>query len=229
MAHALVTGANRGLGLEFAHQLLARGERVIATCRHPGRALALTRLAGQHPGHLVILPLVLPDMRSIAELAREVATLDVHIGLLVNNAGMLVGGERFGSIEAKTLQDSFAANAAGPLLLTQALAARLERAKVVNVSSRMGSIGSSESLQSPSYSISKAALNMATRQLAHALAAQDAIVVAISPGWVSTEMGGANAPLTPQASVAAMLSTIDALSGADNGRFLSATGESIPW
>jgi NAD(P)-dependent dehydrogenase (short-subunit alcohol dehydrogenase family) len=229
MAHALVTGANRGLGLEFAHQLLARGERVIAACRHPGRALALTRLAGEHPGHLVILPLVLPDTRSIAELVREIATLDLRIGLLVNNAGMLAGGERFGAIEAKTLQDSFAANAAGPLLLTQALAPRLERAKVVNLSSRMGSIGSSEALQSPSYSISKAALNMATRQLAHALAAQDGIVVAISPGWVSTDMGGANAPLTPHDSVAAMLRTIDALSGADNGRFLSESGATIPW
>ena len=229
MAHALVTGANRGLGLEFAHQLLARGERVIAACRHPGRALALTRLAGEHPGHLVILPLVLPDTRSIAELVREIATLDLRIGLLVNNAGMLAGGERFGAIEAKTLQDSFAANAAGPLLLTQALAPRLERAKVVNLSSRMGSIGSSEALQSPSYSISKAALNMATRQLAHALAAQDGIVVAISPGWVSTDMGGANAPLTPHDSVAAMLRTIDALSGADNGRFLSESGATIHW
>jgi NAD(P)-dependent dehydrogenase (short-subunit alcohol dehydrogenase family) len=229
MAHALVTGANRGLGLEFAHQLLARGERVIATCRHPGRALALTRLAGEHPGHLVILPLVLPDMRSIAELVREIATLDLRIGLLVNNAGMLVGGERFGTIEAKALQDSFAANAVGPVLLTQALAPRLERAKVVNLSSRMGSIGSSESLQSPSYSISKAALNMATRQLAHALAAQDAIVVAISPGWVSTDMGGSNAPLAPPDSVASMLRTIDALTGTDNGRFLSESGATIPW
>jgi NAD(P)-dependent dehydrogenase (short-subunit alcohol dehydrogenase family) len=229
MTHALVTGANRGLGLEFAHQLLARGGRVIATCRHPGRALALTRLAGEHPGHLVILPLVLPDTRSIAELVREIGTLDLRIGLLVNNAGMLVGGERFGEIEVKALQDSFGANAAGPLLLTQALASRLERAKVINLSSRLGSIGSSESLHSPSYAISKAALNMATRQLAHALAAQDAIVVAMSPGWVSTDMGGANAPLSAQESVAAMLRAIDALTGADNGRFLSETGAPIPW
>jgi len=229
MAHALVTGANRGLGLEFAHQLLARGERVIATCRHPGRALALTRLAGEHPGHLVILPLVLPETRSIAELVREIATLDLRIGLLVNNAGMLVGGERFGEIEAKALQDSFAANAIGPMLLTQALAPRLERAKVVNLSSRLGSIGGSESMHSPSYSVSKAALNMVTRQLAHALAAQEAIVVAISPGWVSTDMGGSNAPLAPPDSVAAMLRTIDALASADNGRFVSESGATIPW
>jgi NAD(P)-dependent dehydrogenase (short-subunit alcohol dehydrogenase family) len=70
---------------------------------------------------------------------------------------------------------------------------------------------------------------MATRQLAHALAAQDAIVVAMSPGWVSTDMGGANAPLSAQESVAAMLRAIDALTGADNGRFLSETGAPIPW
>ena len=229
MAHALVTGANRGLGFEFVRQLLARGERVIATCRQPGRALALTRLAGEHPGHLIILPLLLPDPRSIAELVREIGALDLRIGLLVNNAGMLVDGERFGTIEAKALQESFGANAEGPFLLTQALAPRLERAKVVNLSSTLASIGSSEALHSPSYSISKAALNMASRVLAHALAAHGCIVVAISPGWVSTDMGGANAPLTPPDSIATMLSTIDALTGADNGRFLSANGATIPW
>jgi len=229
MAHALVTGANRGLGFEFVRQLLARGERVIATCRQPGRALALTRLAGEHPGHLIILPLQLPDPRSIAELVREIAALDLRIGLLVNNAGMLVDGERFGTIEAKALHESFGANAEGPFLLTQALAPRLERAKVVNLSSRLASIGASESLHSPSYSISKAALNMASRVLAHALAAQDGIVVTMSPGWVSTDMGGANAPLTPPDSVTAMLRAIDALTGKDNGRFLSADGATIPW
>jgi NAD(P)-dependent dehydrogenase (short-subunit alcohol dehydrogenase family) len=230
MTHALVTGANRGLGLEFVRQLLARGERVVAACRQPGRALELTRLAGAHPGHLAILPLTLPEPRSIAELAREVEALDLRIGLLVNNAGMLVSGERFGAIEGKALRDSFAANAEGPFLLAQALAPRLaDGAKVVNVSTSLGSIGGTASLHSPSYAISKAALNMASRLLSIALAPRGAVVVALSPGWVRTGMGGAAAPLAPAESVTAMLRVVDRLRPADSGAFLAQTGEPIPW
>jgi NAD(P)-dependent dehydrogenase (short-subunit alcohol dehydrogenase family) len=230
MTHALVTGANRGLGLEFTRQLLARGERVVATCRQPGRALDLTRLAGEHPGHLTVLPLTLPEPRSIAELVREIAALDLRIGLLINNAGLLVSGERFGAIEPKALRDSFAANAEGPFLLAQALAPRFAaKAKVVNLSTSLGSIGGTDSLYSPSYAISKAALNMASRLLSIALAAQGAIVVALSPGWVRTDMGGANAPLSASDSVAAMLAVIDRLKVAHNGAFLAQTGEPIPW
>ena len=230
MAHALVTGANRGIGLEFVRQLLARGERVVATCRHPGRTLELTRLAGAHPGHLLVLPLTLPDTRSIAELVREIATLDLRIGLLVNNAGMLVEGERFGAIDAKALADSFATNAQGPFLLAQALAPRLaEGARVANLTSTLGSIGSTDSLYSPSYSISKAALNMASRLLALALEPRRAIVIALCPGWVRTDMGGANAPLGAPESVAAMLRVIDALKPGDSGSFLSERGHPIPW
>jgi len=230
MPHALVTGANRGIGLEFVRQLLARGERVIATCRHPGRALELTRLAGAHPGHLLVLPLTLPEVRSIAELVREIATLDLHVSLLVNNAGMLVEGERFGSIEAKALADSFATNAQGPFLLAQALAPRFaDGVRVVGLTSTLGSISGTDSLYSPSYSISKAALNMASRLLALALKPQRAVVIALCPGWVRTDMGGANAPLSAPESVAAMLRTIDALKAGDSGRFLSERGDEIPW
>ena len=230
MSHVLVTGANRGIGLEFVRQLLARGERVVAACRQPGRALELTRLAGEHPGHLNVLPLVLPEPRSIAELVREIEALDLRIGLLVNNAGVLIESERFGAIEANALRDSFAANAQGPFLLTQALAPRLApQAKVVNISSGMGSIGNTLSLHSPSYAISKAALNMATRLLAHALAPRDAVVVALSPGWVRTDMGGASAPLSAQESVAAMVRTIDGLTAKQNGLFMSETGSPIVW
>jgi NAD(P)-dependent dehydrogenase (short-subunit alcohol dehydrogenase family) len=229
MPHALVTGANRGLGLEFTRQLLARGERVVATCRHPGRAIELVRLAGAHPGHLAVLPLALPDARSIAELAREVAALDIRIDVLVNNAGMLVEGERFGAIESKALRDSFATNAEGAFLLTQALAPRLARgAKVVNLSSTLGSIAATDSLYSPSYSISKAALNMASRLLSIALDGR-AIVVAMSPGWVKTDMGGAAAPQAPVDAVRSMLAAIDALDASASGTFVDEQGRPLRW
>lgn len=230
MAHALVTGANRGLGLEFVRQLLARGERVVAACRQPGRALELTRLAGEHPGHLTVLPLVLPEPRSIAELVRAVETLDLAIGLLLNNAGLSVSGERFGTIDLDGLRTAFGANAAGPFLLTQALAPSLvDRARVVNISSGLGSIAGTTALYTPGYAISKAALNMASKLLSVALAAHGAIVVAMSPGWVRTDMGGANAPQAVQASVADMLKIIDGLKPADSGRFLDHRGADIAW
>jgi len=230
MTHTLVTGANRGLGLEFVRQLLGRGTRVIATCRQPGRAVELTRLAGEYPGHLTVVPLALPDPRSLGELVREVESLDVRVECLINNAGMLVAGEHYGSIEAKALQDSFAANAQGPFLLTQALAPRLaDDAKVVNISSGLASIAGATSLFSPSYSISKAALNMATKLTSIALADRGIVVIALSPGWVSTDMGGANASLTPAQSITAMLKVIDGLRIDDSGRFLAHSGESIGW
>ena len=98
--HCLVTGANRGLGLEFVRQLLVRGERVVAACRHPGRATALNLLAGDHPGRLHVLPLDVASARSRDELVRELPlVLDgARLGLLVNNAGVLHGGERFGQV-----------------------------------------------------------------------------------------------------------------------------------
>lgn len=230
MLQALVSGANRGLGLEMTRQLLARGDRVVAACRHPGRALDLTRLAGEYPGRLHVIPLDLMDTRSIDELVRETKALELRFDLVVNNAGMLVEGERFGEIEGKSLRHSFAVNAEGAFLLTQALASRLvDGSKVVNLSSTLGSIARTDSLYSPSYAMSKAALNMATRLLAIALREQGVIVVALSPGWVRTDMGGAGAPLKPEASVASMLRVIDHLKPADSGRFLAQTGETIAW
>ena len=228
----LVTGTNRGLGLEFTRQLLARGDRVIATCRHPGKALALTELAAAHPGHLHILPLDLSSERSIAEAARETAALTDTLDALVNNAGMLVSGERFGSITHKSLTDSFAANVAGPVLFTQALCPLLEKskhAKVLNVSSRLGSQGFTTSFGTPSYAMSKAALNMATRQLAAELAPKGITVFCVSPGWVSTDMGGANATVTPHDSVAGLLKVLDATTKDDAGRFVDYKGAEIEW
>lgn len=230
MLQALVTGANRGLGLEMARQLLARGDRVVAACRQPGRALALTRLAGEHPGRLHVMPLDLADARSIAQLVREIDALDLDVDLLVNNAGVLIEGERFGAVEGKSLRDSFIVNAEGAFLLTQALNAQLaDGAKIVNLSSGLGSISRTDSLYSPSYAISKAALNMATRLLSIALRERSIVVVALSPGWVRTDMGGSGAPSKPDAAIASMLRVVDHLTLSDSGRFLTLNGETIPW
>jgi NAD(P)-dependent dehydrogenase (short-subunit alcohol dehydrogenase family) len=234
--HCLVTGANRGLGLEFVRQLLARGERVVATCRQPGRASALNALAGEHPGRLRVLPLDVAEPRTHVELVAEWPLLaeecdePPRIGLLVNNAGVLHPGERFGGIGLDNLLHSFRTNAAGPLLVTQALASLLaDGARVVNMSSRLGSVAETGRFGTPSYAISKAALNMATAQLTHALADRGIVVVAVSPGWVRTDMGGDKAEVTPENSVAGMLRQVDQLDIQDSGRFLDSQGQVVSW
>ena len=232
LRHCLVTGANRGLGLEFTRQLLARGERVVATARVPGKAAELNALAGQHPGRLRVLPLDVAEAKSIAALAAELPLLDdaFSLSLLVNCAGVLHSGERFGSVRAETLEDSFRTNAMGPLLLTQALAPRLaDGARVANVSSVLGSIASTARFGTPSYAISKAAQNMATALLARALAPRNIVVLALHPGWAQTDMGGANATVPVAEAVAGLLHVIDGAGPDDSGHFLDWRGQPLPW
>ena len=232
MQRVLVTGANRGLGLEFVLQLLARGDRVIATCRQPGRATELTAQAAAHPGHLHVLPLDVTKPASIAELAREAAMLFDGLDLLINNAGQLVPGERYGQVAAEHVEASLRGNAIGPLLLTQALTpllARGSQARVANLSSVIGSIAGTREFRTPSFAISKAALIMATRLLAPALATEGVSVIALHPGWVNTDMGGAQAPLSPPESVAGLLRVIGALTPERSGEFRDWQGDSVAW
>ena len=228
--HCLVTGANRGLGLEFVRQLLARGDHVVAACRHPGKATLLNPLAGEFPGRLHVLPLDVGDPKSIAELARELPLVCETLDLLVNSAGVLHSGERFGNLGAANLDDSFRTNARGPLLLAQALAPVLvDGARIANITSELGSIAALTRFGTPSYNISKAAQNMATALLAKALATRGIIVLALHPGWVQTDMGGSDATLAPAQSVQGLLRVIDAATLQSSGRFFDWRGETMAW
>ena len=240
--HVLVTGANRGIGLAFTGQLLARGDHVVATCRHPGKAAALNALGGEHPGRLHVLPLDVASEKSRAELARELPLVlgeDGHLDLLINNAGVLHSGERFGQLRQETLEDSLRINAIGPLLLAQAVAPLLQdgdsapgnhqRTVIANLTSQLGSIAGVTRFGAPSYAISKAAQNMASAQLAQALAARGIVVLSLHPGWVQTDMGGGKAPDAPADVVAGMLRLIDAATPAQSGQFFDWRGEVLPW
>jgi NAD(P)-dependent dehydrogenase (short-subunit alcohol dehydrogenase family) len=232
MRRVLVTGANRGLGLEFARQLLERGDRVLAACRHPGAAPELQNLAGQHPDRLLVLTVEMSDPDSVAALARDAAQHVEGLDLLVNNAGMNVRGERFGSVSGEALGSCLRTNAVGPYLLAQELAALLAKGTapvVANISSQLGSIARTDSFYTPSYAISKAALNMATVLLAHGLAPNGVRVVALHPGWVRTDMGGAGAPLPADKAIKGLLHVIDGLKQEDSGRFMDYQGHSMPW
>lgn len=238
MSNALVTGANRGLGLALVRALLARGNRVVAACRQPGKATELNRLAGEHPGRLRVLPLDVAQPKSHAELARELPlVLGGHtdeepgrLDLLVNNAGVLHSGERFGSVSAANLEDSLRTNAMAPFLLTQTLAPLLaDGAKVANISSQLGSIANTARFGTPTYNIGKAAQNMATRLLAHALHERGIAVLALHPGWVQTDMGGKDAEVAAEDAAAGLLQVIEAATLRDSGRFLDWRGEALPW
>ena len=237
---ALVTGANRGIGLDFVRQLLARGDHVVAACRQPGKATALNTLAGEHPGRLHVLPLDVADAKSRASLVHDLPLVlgeDGGIDLLVNNAGVLHSGERFGHVEQATLEDSLRINTIGPFLLEQALAhlltdvvdAEPSRTVIANISSQLGSITNTTRFGTPSYDISKAAQNMGSVLLARALAERGIVVLALHPGWVQTEMGGAQAQVAPADAVSGLLQVIDAATMAHSGTFLDWRGKPLPW
>ena len=236
--NCLITGANRGIGLEFARQLLARGEHVVATCRHPGKATALNALAGEYPGRLHVLPLDVADAKSRTALVGELPLVlgddddgaPARIELLINNAGVLHSGERFGHVEQSILEDSLRTNAVGPFLLAQALAPLLaDAARIANLSTVMASIASRSEFRSPSYCASKAAQNMLTVQLAHALAGRGIVVLALHPGWVMTEMGGKHATVPTADAVRGLLQVVDGATPAQSGSFLDWRGGALPW
>ena len=241
--HCLVTGANRGLGLEFVRQLLARGDHVIATCRKPGKATALNALAGGHPGRLHVLPLDVADPKTHLELARELPLVlggpdedapnesrPAKLDLLINNAGVLHSGERFGRLSASIVEDSFRTNAMGPLLLTQALAESLaDGGKVANLSSQLGSIAGVSRFGTPSYNISKAALNMVSALLAQALGSRGISVLALHPGWAQTDMGGSDATVPATDAVSGLLRVIDGATAAQSGHFFDWQGRELAW
>ena len=220
----LVTGANRGLGLEFARQLHAAGARVIATARRPEAADELTALGVR------VEQLDVADPASVAALAERMKgeSLDV----LLNNAGIFP--ERGGFVDADPAEvlRVYDVNTVGPLRVTQALLPNLrkgDRKLIMNMSSGLGSIANNGRGSSVGYRSSKAALNMQTRTVAMELADEGFIVVAMSPGWVRTDMGGENANLSPEESVRGMLAALAPLEAADSGSYLNHDGTGLSW
>jgi NAD(P)-dependent dehydrogenase (short-subunit alcohol dehydrogenase family) len=227
MSTVLITGANRGLGLEFARQYAHAGWHVIATCRDPGAAEAL----GGLPGAIEIHPLDLADLAAIDALAERLGRR--HVDLLLNNAGVY-GGEaaRLGEIDYAAWERVLRINAVAPLRMAEAFRPHLEAGRgrlVAAVSSGLGSIGDVTSGGGYAYRTGKAALNMAFRTLSVDLRAVGIAVVLLNPGWVRTDMGGPNATLAPKDSVARMRKVLDGVGIDDTGRFINHDGKDLPW
>lgn len=240
MRRVVVTGANRGLGLEFVRQLAAGGDEVVATARDPKRATELNTVARESSGRIGVVALDVTDAASVGAAAQAVGKRFDRLDLLVNNAGIMASPARpknatagpLGELDPEAVLEVLRVNSVGPVVVTQALAPLLAaagRAIVVNLSSGLGSIGGTESPVSYGYAMSKAALNMLSRYLALELRGQETVVVAMSPGWVTTDMGGPAAPLEPAQSVKKMLTVIGGLTPEYSGRFLDYTGKELAW
>ena len=231
MAVALITGANRGLGLEFTRQYLADGWHVFATCRDPASANELQRLAGKARGKLAIVAMDVTDAQSVRAASAQVG--EVRVDLLLNCAGITgIPGQKVCKVNYESWVRVLDVNTMGPLRVIEAFlddVARSELKLVVTITSGMGSLSDNTSGGSIAYRTSKAAVNMVTRCAAIDLAPQGITCVVVNPGWVKTDMGGPNATLTAQESVTAMRRLIEKLGPTHSGMFFHYDGTEYPW
>ncbi len=237
MAMWMVTGANRGIGLEYVRQLLEGGQQVIATAREPEQAEALLTLQTAYPELLRVVALDVGCGESITALAGELA--GERIDVLVNNAGMYGGSwttdaaaQSVAGMDYPQWEEIFRINSIAPFRLTVALLPQLQLAAqplVLMMSSDLGSIANNTQGQSHAYRSSKAALNMVTKGLSIDLAEQGISVVSMAPGWTQTDLGGADAQWPVAESVSRQLQVIAGLGPADNGRFINLLGEEVAW
>lgn len=226
MQSVLITGANRGLGLEFARQYARQGWRVIATCRNPAAATQLRAVEG-----VEVRPLDVDDFAAIDGLARDL--LGDPLDLLINNAG-IYGPKGFAldDVDYAVWTQVMRTNVLAPLRLSQAFLPHLlagTPGRIATLTSKMGSLGDNTSGGSYVYRSSKAALNAAMKSLALDLAPKGVWVALLHPGWVRTDMGGPGGLIDPPESVAGMRRLIDALSAQRSGRFFAYDGREIPW
>lgn len=232
---ALVTGANRGLGLEYCRQLVAAGWQVLAATRHPDRADALQALA-RDGGAVEIIALDVASGPDVEALAGRLGGRPLD--LLINNAGTFgpegaatgMHYQSLGGMDYAIWRDILEVNVLAQFRMTVAMAPMLRRAKrplVVMLSSDLGSIANNTQGGSHAYRTSKTALNMLTRGIA--IEWRDLIIVSMAPGWCRTELGGARAPIDPADSVRDQLQTFAALTAADSGRFIDRFGKPVPW
>ena len=225
----LITGANRGLGLEFVRQYAKEGATIIACCREPNEAKDLHDLQKKHP-NIEIHSL---DVSSESDRLKLKEKVSKPIDILINNAGMLEKGAAFGDISVDELNKTFLVNAVAPLKLTETLLeniAKSQRKLVVCISSSMGSISDNTSGGYYSYRASKTALNMLMKSAGVDLASQGIQVLLLHPGWVKTRMGGSDAMIEPEVSITGMRKVIEKYSAAAGEvRFYRYNGEIVAW
>ncbi len=225
MPTVLITGANRGIGLELVRQYAGDGWQVIACCREPDQATELRSLVGK----IDIQPLDVTNEAQLQQLALSLTGRPIDV--LVNNAGIFPEREALGATDTQTWLQVFHVNCIAPIHILEALLPNLAsgtQRKVISISSGLGSIGSDPTGGNYAYRTSKAALNMAMANAAAEMRGK-LIIAVLSPGWVQTDMGGGNAPVKVSDSTAGLRRIIGGLKPADTGTFFNYDGSTLPW
>lgn len=220
----LITGANRGIGLELARQYSSAGWQVIGTARRPDAAEELRGTGAR------VMQLDVTDQQSVERMAEELG--DDSIDVLINNAGIFPTSRSVSNIDFDVFNRTLAVNTVGPVRVTQALLSNLRGGglkKVINITSNLGSITENTNGGAYGYRESKAALNMFTRSLAAELRPEGFICIVLHPGWVQTDMGGAKAPVTVKDSVSGIRKVIDNLTPEDNSTYWTHEGNQLQW
>lgn len=238
MKRILVTGSSRGLGLEFVKQLLEKGNQIIACNRNPLKYPDLLELKNKFEDKLVLIDLDVSSKDSIDNaftmISKEVDGLDI----LINNAGIRFGGEKYcdelGKLYKEDFCNIFTVNTVAPVLIVEKFLPLIKNGRntvIVNISSTSGSIGRrSRKGGGYSYGASKAALNMISKSLSIDLEEDSITVISMHPGWVKTSMEYTeNAPLTTYESIKGMNKVIEGLTIKDTGKFFDWEGNELPW
>ncbi|MCH7635477.1 MAG: SDR family oxidoreductase [Proteobacteria bacterium] len=226
MPTVLITGANRGIGLEFARQYAEAGYRVHAACRTPESADALGSLGKGVKLHAL-------DVTDHAGIEALAAGLEGEaIDIVINNAGIYGDQQELGKIDYAAWEEVMRVNTLAPLKMAECFLPHLEAGKmkmIASLTSRMGSIAENDAGGVYIYRSSKAALNAAARSLALDLAPRGITVIVFHPGWVKTDMGGAGALIDAETSVGGMRAVIKGAGPKDSGRFFNYDGTEVPW
>lgn len=232
MKTTLITGANRGIGLEFARQYAMDGWRVFTSCRNPAVADALNRLAAQYPNRITIYPLDVANHQQIEQLAQILSNQTIDV--LINNAGVYPPeqGDAFGKMDYAAWAHTFEVNTMAPLRMVEAFIRQVSASQlktVITVTSKMGSIADNRGGGSYGYRSSKAAVNSVMKSLSIDLSASGVIAVLLHPGWVRTDMGGPNGLISVEKSVTGMRHVISRLKFEDSGKFYAFDGQVVAW
>lgn len=231
MRTILITGANRGIGLEHARRYAERGLQVFATARDPAQAADLHSLSAQHDGRVTVLRYDAAEPDAAARLRADVG--GAPLDLLFANAGAMgPAGQRFGEVDVEGTLELIRVNALAPLKLAEAFAdnvANSARKLIAFQTSLMGSVGDNSGGGAYAYRMAKAALNMAGKGVSNDLRARGVIAVLLHPGWVRTRMGGPGGKISVDECVEGQQRILDKLTPAQSGKFFNFDGRELPW
>ena len=230
MTDVLVTGANRGLGLGFVKNYLGKNVNVVGTTRDLKSSKELLALKEKFPNNLEIFELDLLKESAGDTLANFLGERPIDI--LINNAGVGSTNQHFEAVSPKPWLEVLKVNLIAPLMITQSIINNVKKGsdkKIYFLSSQLGSIGDNASGGMYIYRSSKTGLNQVVKSLSVDLKPQGITVVSLHPGWVKTDMGGPNAPVSIDESIEGMMQVIDATDIRDTGRFLNYDGKELPW